>query len=1589
MLAWLGGSKRRRWHSNKPRKKVATNNSSNKKGSGDNSVKHPAAACDNAGSSRSGAPSFNLIRMELGSKPNSYNPDNQRQLSNNFTTNRAQIASLDMFALAAPGGTSAANSVCNPHIQSHMTLLLDYHHQQQRKQHSLKQQSNDRLEREEQLLGPASSAATTAGATRARVLRYLESVLSEGEAWRAALGLMDLQVAAAAGAAPGARPPSAPGGTGAGAGAGVPAGDGGRKLARLAVEIFDLQREEDKYAPARQAALSILSTLLVLEAGLLAEISVALETPPRRHQLRPGRFTRTSGAPCCYSQLAEVVVAVAAAADLDRKYGTAIKRRLRTAVYDAMIVAVLDAMRNLDLSYSLPAGHGNAAATATTTAAAAAGDEEGSGAGGAAVDMYGAIVAHNPRDMMSYFYLKSSPAATATTNNNLPDTTTAPCCTTAAFLQDLLPACGSVLFARWALALAEALAALVSERPLLSASYSLAAVAMELAERGGLLAPQLTVAASTAAPGAAAAAAAAAATADIFRGLLARVATSCPQYKARRRPRWRDGGTDELLVSCLGLLLAAPPHLLAAAAAAAPGTRRMGYDTATIATSTAGAAAGLAVPLTLALPLGLSYMPVAEAAVTALERWEVQQPAALKAAMPYFVPLLEPYLADQQVLQSDEAVAATAATGVGPPSIRTRTAKARRRQRETAAAAAAAGPDAAAQLQALQARLQLWLGRNPTAMPYLAAVDLTVLLAAAPSGGAAAAIGPAAARLLQHLPWDEDSTKIALDVAVAVAAAEPPPTLPLSSVAASASAAGPTASARVRLYVDPLLPHAARLAEESPDPQVRTAAAELLHAAALWVVGANAALPEVLLQGGGGVSGGSGAARGGSGYDGKPGNEWAFRMGRRQTHFHGLLRRLFPAVLRLGASHEPLARDLFRQLAFQLVHWYTRGARREGAEAMALLDAVLMGLSTSGPVANAEYGVVSGGGGGGGGGGSSLRDLCASLCAEWLVWAQRQNISPLPGAEGGGGATADADAAVSVNATSLLRRLMDRLAQPSPDVRQGAAAAFAALARPLSRPYNISLANGYLLEALWLCIRGLRHPLADEPGSGTLATAGFQSSPLTSGSDSSSSSGSLGYGASLVRAITALVHHCLTRQLAQQLCLPVAVSCGGGGGGAYYGAYGEGGGGEVEEDDGGSELEEDYDEHAGGGGDGGGGGVATATRRQKAPCFATLPALVLWLWQGTGGLAASDSSAAARRESMRLHARLAGAVLEVRGVRQQQQQPGVGGAGNDPGVVSDMMELEEEEEGRDAGDTSRERPPPPPPLGYSGRWLEWRCAHRGYDKLDVLARFVLTLPAPKRGIGGDGGDDSGAAMETEDVAASAGGGGGGAAAADLAVPTWTLWLRSLQAALEWTTWALDQGMLKLRDLPDLVEKARGRARARAAAAATAAATAAAAAEALPDTLTEFLCLLPPVEEGIRVGEGSGAAAATTTSSSGGLPPGCRTATRDVCLALLRLMRQLADLEMDEQQRRRRQCRRWRKRQREGENDNDDMASAASDVYDTEDDGALHDSGALLPWSDKDAVNVALAAALAPHLLGLQPSDGDFGTSEKKRALFLL
>lgn len=132
----------------------------------------------------------------------------------------------------------------------------------------------------------------------------------------------------------------------------------------------------------------------------------------------------------------------------------------------------------------------------------------------------------------------------------------------------------------------------------------------------------------------------------------------------------------------------------------------------------------------------------------------------------------------------------------------------------------------------IQSRIQLWLGRNVSAARHLAVVDLSALSLGDATAAAASAMGPATARLAQQLPWDPQSDKVVLAVAGP------------SDNGSSSGGSGGGNGAQLRLQLDLLLPHAARVAAESPDAQARSAACELLHAVALWMVGSNHSLPE-------------------------------------------------------------------------------------------------------------------------------------------------------------------------------------------------------------------------------------------------------------------------------------------------------------------------------------------------------------------------------------------------------------------------------------------------------------------------------------------------------------------------------------------------------------------------------------------------------------------------------------------------------------------------------------------------------------------------------------------------------------------------
>lgn len=62
------------------------------------------------------------------------------------------------------------------------------------------------------------------------------------------------------------------------------------------------------------------------------------------------------------------------------------------------------------------------------------------------------------------------------------------------------------------------------------------------------------------------------------------------------------------------------------------------------------------------------------------------------------------------------------------------------------------------------------------------------------------------------------------------------------------------------------------------------------------------------------------------------------------------MQRLFPVLISLACTAEPVARQLFQPLLMSLVHWLTRSARRRVAAAFDVWRHVLMCCTTSAAV---------------------------------------------------------------------------------------------------------------------------------------------------------------------------------------------------------------------------------------------------------------------------------------------------------------------------------------------------------------------------------------------------------------------------------------------------------------------------------------------------------------------------------------------------------------------------------------------------------------------------------------------------------------
>ena len=223
------------------------------------------------------------------------------------------------------------------------------------------------------------------------------------------------------------------------------------------------------------------------------------------------------------------------------------------------------------------------------------------------------------------------------------------------------------------------------------------------------------------------------------------------------------------------------------------------------------------------------------------------------------------------------------------------------------------------------------------------------------------------------------------------------------------------AAGGMELPLDALLPRLVELCGQSGDAGARVAAAQGLHGALSYMVGAAATSP----------------TRG--------------RVGV-QSPFAVHYRNIFPAVLGLAASATGVCRELFAPLLRQLVHWFSGANQVHADEALALIDSLVEGLCGSD---------------------SGVRELACEALDEFVKWAVKQStkaelaIRPQTGGVG---------SPSSVHA--LLERLFVLAAHPTEERRLGAALVFGRVHLHLRG--ETVLVSAYAMRILHALLRSLK-----------------------------------------------------------------------------------------------------------------------------------------------------------------------------------------------------------------------------------------------------------------------------------------------------------------------------------------------------------------------------------------------------------------------------------------------------------------------------------------------------------------------------------
>ncbi|KAG0050163.1 hypothetical protein BGZ83_005055 [Gryganskiella cystojenkinii] len=498
------------------------------------------------------------------------------------------------------------------------------------------------------------------------------------------------------------------------------------------------------------------------------------------------------------------------------------------------------------------------------------------------------------------------------------------------FWQLFLPEICPHLFGQWNFVIGEVLIELSAKNPLVSGFYKMFATCLQVCQSialfdensgsGPLKVEEELVDIQRAA--------------TLYKKYIREVLARLEQYK------------DDLLASCLHLVLSSPAALTDSASVIAP--------------------------IQLALKLGLGYLPLATVGLDAIERWIDRIDNDRDGWFSKVLPSLNEYLLVEVVAGLADLDGASVRSSKSRSKLTFRTNMQYKAIARTTASAV--GKDQLQSLKDLQLRILRLLGRQAQHNKWIL--------------NQRSVLEDSKKRSSDLLAWDPEG-RIKFRI--------------------------PFQELKTELLFDEMLPRIVDLAENSLNRQIKVASCELLHSLVIFMIGSN-------------------AFRARDAQDPK------------ESPFHKIYLRLFPALLRLAVDVDRVPRSLYRPLVSQLIHWLTNSAQYENPETVALLSCCMdAACDTLGP----------------------LRDYGAECLGEFVKWSVKQSSS----SKG------------SVNVKSVLKRLYNLASHTSPTKRLGAALIVNRIYRVFRE--EATLVNQFTVELLYWMLFSLRLAEADPAGLGT------------------------------------------------------------------------------------------------------------------------------------------------------------------------------------------------------------------------------------------------------------------------------------------------------------------------------------------------------------------------------------------------------------------------------------------------------------------------------------------------------------------------